>query len=224
MKTTKLMLITTFFFSVANAQETMIPDVSPAYLERLVKASRANYAKFKWTSAKVNTAEIGVNRAKLSWFDFLQVSYYYTPSVQNEVTNNTGYNSNGYQLGFFMNIGNILQKPAVVRQAKSDVLVARFDKEVVDMNIEAQVKQRYYTYVSRMNILKLRSSVQADAADLLKSLKFKFEKGQITFESYNQARISYSGITQEKITSEAEMLIAKSSLEELLGTSIENLQ
>src|SRR4051812_14093684 len=77
--------------AVAIAQESMMQDVSPAFVERLVATARANYPKFKWTSAKVEAAQVNVNRAKLSWFDFLQVSYWYTPGSNTEANNRNLY-------------------------------------------------------------------------------------------------------------------------------------
>jgi outer membrane protein TolC len=207
----------------ATAQESIIGDAAPDYVEKLVAIARENYPKFKWTAAKTDIARINISKAKLSWFDFLQVSYGYTPGFAGRENNTAPYYSPS-QIGIFMNVGNLLQKPAAVRIARAEYTVAGLDKQVVDLNIETMVRQRYYLYLKHLGILKLRTGMQSDASDLLKGLKYKFERGQVTFEIYNQAQLAYSSQVQEKITAESDMLISRSSLEELLGTKLENIR
>jgi hypothetical protein len=55
----------------------------------------------------------------------------------------------GYQLGFFVNIGAILQKPSLIKQAKGELAIAQFDKESFDLNMEAEIKKRYFTYIQK---------------------------------------------------------------------------
>jgi outer membrane protein TolC len=207
----------------ASAQESIISDASPDYVEKLVVLARENYPKFKWTAAKTDIARINISKAKLSWFDFLQVSYGYTPGYTRTDNNVTPYYSPS-QVGIFMNVGNLLQKPAAVRIARAEYTVAGLDKQVVDLNVETMVRQRYYTYLKHLGILKLRTGMQSDASDQLKGLKYKFERGQVTFETYNQAQLAYSSQVQEKITAESDMLISRSSVEELIGTKLENIR
>ena len=140
---------------------------------------------------------------------------------------NSGRNNgllNGYQLGLFLNAGALLQRPFIVKGAKAQLEEARLNQQISEIGIEAAVKQRYYTYLQQSNILKLRTKALIDAEDMLKNVKFKFEKGEVPFETYNNALINLSAYSQEKITAEANLLIAKSSLEELLGTNLENIK
>ena len=222
MKTKFLIACCVLSAASANAQESILTDAKPAYVDRLVAVAREKYPRFKLTATRVEAARIGISRAKLSWLDFLQVSYLYTPQFTRQENTNP-YFANGYQLGFFMNVGTIIQKPAVIRLARTEYTAATLEKSAADLNIETQVRQRYYTYLKQLNLLKLRTNMLGDAGDLLKGLKLKFERGQVTFESYNQAQISYSSQAEDKITAEADMLIAQSNLEELLGEKLENI-
>jgi outer membrane protein TolC len=227
------LIILLFTSAVSQAQESMMNDVSYPYLEKLIATARENYPRFKWTSAKVNAAKAAATRAKLGYLDFFTFTYIYNPRntvTIYDVNSNTynNYNNNnilrGYQLGVYVNIGNAVQKPAIVKQAKEEYNVARYDKEAVDLNLDTEVKQRYFLYLQQMNVLKVRSRALVDADDLLKSMKYKFEKGQVTFENYNQVMLSRSVYAQEKVTAEAQLLIAKSSLEEIIGTKLENVK
>jgi outer membrane protein TolC len=211
----------------ASAQVSMMGDVSPAYLGRLIDTARANYAKFKYSTAKVNAAQASYAKSKAGIFDFASLNYVYYPgnafSVNSGGAATTSF-LNGYQLGVFVNVGTMLSKPATVRQAREELKAAKWDKEVIDLDVDQEVRKRYYTYIQTMNLLRIKTQSLADADDILKNVKYKFEKGQATFEIYNQALLTTSTYSQDKISAEAALLIAKSSLEEILGTTLENLK
>jgi outer membrane protein TolC len=212
----------------AKAQVTMMNDVSASYLERLIQIAKDNYPKFKWTNARVAAAKAGYDKTKYGIFDFAALSYVYYPGNNFEVYNasNSGTNSflNGYQLGLFINVGTMLQKPATIKQAKEEYIAAKYDRETIDLDIEQEVRKRYFTYVEMSNVLKIKSKAVGDADDAMKHVKYKFEKGEVTFEIYNQALLAFSTYSQEKIIAESSFLVAKSSLEEMLGTSLEKIK
>jgi outer membrane protein TolC len=216
-----------FSHATLGAQITMMNDVSPAYLAKLIELGKENYPKFKASAARVNAAKASYNRSKMSVFDFFSLSYVYFPNSNFTVFNNNTATSNlisGYQAGVFVNVGSLLQKPATIKQAKEEYIAVKMEKETLDLDIEQEIRKRYYTYIQYMNIVRIKSKSLADVDDILKNVKYKFEKGETTFDLYNQALLSYSTYSQEKINAEAALLVAKSSLEEILGTTLENIK
>ena len=212
------------FFSMhcVQAQETLSKDISYAYLEKLIAVCKTNYPKVKMYEARISVAENGVKKAKLSYFDIFSLSYIYSPS--NNTTTVSDKFLGGYNFGFFANIGSLLQKPNVIKQAKSEYAVAQFDKEANDLNMEAEVKKRYYTYIQKVVSLRLRSGSLLDVESMLATIKHRFEKGEETLENYNKILIMRSDHEQNIINAESELLIAKSNLEELLGQKLENIK
>jgi outer membrane protein TolC len=228
-----LFVLTLFYSTVLSAQKnsvdeiTMMNDVSASYLQRLIEIGRNYYPKFRLTTAKANAAKAAYDKSKWGVLDFIALSYIYYPGNEFSVYSSSGANSsylNGYQLGLFVNVGTMLQKPSVIKGAKQEYIAAKMDKEATDDDLEQEIRKRYYTYVEMSNILKLKASATTDADDVLKHVKYKFEKGEVTFENYNQALLSFSTYSQEKITAESALLIAKSNLEEMLGTKLENIK
>jgi outer membrane protein TolC len=225
-----------FAANTSNAQQSMMQDVSMPYLDKLVEAARANYPKFKWSEAKVNVAKANVTRTKLSYLDIITASYIYNPrnsvSLYNPTTTTTGggadvRNNNliqGYQVGLFVNVGVLAQKPSQVRMAKEELNAARYDRDAMYLNLETEVKNRYYNYIQQTNLLKVSTKAVLDAESALTNMKFKFEKGQVTFDSYNQVLMSHANFTQQKVAIEAAVLMAKASLEEIIGTDLENVK
>ncbi len=117
-----------------------------------------------------------------------------------------------------------MQKPAAVRAAKRELDISKLDQEEYDLNIEATVKQRYFTYVAQQTMLGLKVKGLESAERATKEIQYKFEKGEVTFEVYNRSETFYASTVQDKIRSEAEFLIAKSVLEEIIGAKLETIQ
>ncbi|MBA3828342.1 MAG: TolC family protein [Taibaiella sp.] len=209
-------------FNVVRAQESMLQDISYPYLERLIAYAKANYPRSKSYDVRISEARTTVNKAKISYADALTLSYNYTPFPTTTVT--TVGPLGGYQLGFFLNVGSLLQKPFTVKQAKDDLKIAKYEKQANDLNIESQIKQRYFAYIQRTAILKMKSQSLIDAETVLKNTKYKFEKGEETLNNYDMALIMYTGHGEEKITAETEYLVAKANLEELLGAKLEDIK
>lgn len=205
-----------------HAQESLSKDVDYAYLEKLIAVTRANYPKIKMYDDRVTVAEYAIKKAKLSYFDIFNFSYLYSPN------NNTATISptllSGYQLGFFVNIGAILQKPSLIKQAKGELSVMQHDKEAFDLNMVAEVKKRYFTLIQKRAVFKVRSNAVLDVESMVANVKKRFEMGQETLEKYNQILVMQTDHYQNLLNAESEILIAKSSLEELLGQKLEDIK
>ena len=224
MRINKIILL--LFFSISffpsKAQESILTEISFKYLDLLIATAKTNYPRTKINGQRINIAETNVKKAKLSWFDVFSFSYLFSPTNTTTIINPSFLN--GYQVGMYVNIGAVLQKPSAVRLAKSELEIARFEKEEYELNIEANVKQRYYLYVQSLAMLKLKASSATDAESSMKQIKYRFEKGEETFQNYNNVSMSYTEHLQSKIEAESSFLIAKSNLEELLGKKLEEIK
>jgi outer membrane protein TolC len=210
-----------FIIHTTRAQESLSKDISYEYLDKLVAVCKANYPRMKMYEARVHVAENGLKKAKLSYFDIFSFSYLFSPNNNvNTVTPNFG----GYQFGFFANIGSILQKPNTVKQARWEVDAAKYDKDAYDLNIESEIKKRYFMYVQKIVVLRLRSGALLDVESMLSTVKHRFERGEETLENYNKALLMQSDHFQNIVNAEGEVLMAKSSLEELIGQKLEDIK
>ncbi len=208
-----------------SAQESLMQDISWPYLEKLIATAKEAYPKVKTFDTRIDIARAGVTKAKMSYFDIISLSYLYNPSNSGLV--NPNLNTNflyGYQLGLFVNIGGILQRPFIVRQAKEEKKLAEQEKEVYDLSIEAEVQKRYFMYIQELSILRIHAQSLLDAESLLKHTRYRFEKGEEHLDAYSKILIMFADHQTQKIKAEAAVLIAKSSLEELLGTKLETIQ
>jgi outer membrane protein TolC len=209
-------------FQSTLAQQPLSREVDNVYLDKIIEICKTNYPKGKMYDDRAKMAENGIKKARLSYFDIFSFSYLYSPN------NNTATISptflGGYQFGFFANIGSFLQKPAQVKIAKGEYQAALHDKEAFDLSMIAEVKKRYFMYIQKIAVLKIRSASALDMEGILTTIKHRFEKGEETLENYNKALMMQSDHQQNIINAESEVMIAKSALEELLGQKLEDIK
>jgi outer membrane protein TolC len=220
-----LLALTILFATGTGAQQTMMTEISYEYLQKLITTAKQNYPRVKSHNTLINIAETNVQRARISWFEILDFSYFYSPRIGNnssEIIN--PYFFNRYQLGISLNVGSILQKPSQIKIAKLEVQNAEYQKDEFFLTIEKEVKQRYFTYIQQLTVLRLRMQALQDAEVVLQSVRNKYEKGEETFEHYNTALTAHTNQSQQKIGAETEMLIAKATLEELIVSKLEDIK
>lgn len=210
------------FSQSSKAQESIIPDISYLFLEKLVATAKQNYPRVKQFQLKNQIASLDVKKEKLNWFDVLSFSYVSRPNKTINFIDPSFYS--GYQFGININIANILEKPTNVRAKKLVYEDTKSQSDEYAITLEAEVKRRYFTYIQELNNVKLYTKTLSDADGMLKDLKIRYERGEVTFDAYSQGLIKFSDINKSKIEAEAAFLTAKSSLEELTITKIEDIK
>lgn len=221
MKYFYLLVVFLLFNKTVKAQESLSGDISYAYVEKLVETAKKNYPKFKMYDARMEAGGFVVKKAKLSYFEIFSFSYLFSPD---RLVVGSPSALNGYQLGFFVNIGSLLQKPSLIKQAKSELQALQFDRDSYELNLEAEVKRRYYTYIQYLALLKVKSEALQDVESLQEEMKFRYEKGERSLDEYTKALVAVSDRQQSMISAEVDILISKASLEELLGQKLENIK
>lgn len=206
----------------AKAQESMVPDVSYLFLEKLLATARENYPIIKQYEIQEEIGELNIKRQKLDWLSPFNVSYLTQPNNTINFVDPRFFT--GYQFGINVNFADILQKPLNVKTTKKQLeLTQNYGKQYAN-NLELEVKKRYFTYIQQLNNVKLYTKSLQDAQGLLNDLKLRYERGEVTFQLYSEGLISFSTISQSKIEAEAGLLIAKAAIEELTVTKLEDIK
>jgi len=220
-------LVFYFMISLASlntvkAQESMVSDISYSYLDTLIATAKRNNPQAHIADEQMRIAKTNITKTKIGWLSVLNLTYFYTPS--------TGYAANpatptlgGYQLGITLNVGTLLQNPYSVKAARGQYQITQFQQEATDLNLEAQVKIKYFAYIEELALLKLRTKSTQDAADLAKQLNDKFLHGQASLADCNSASLIEIEQNQYMIVAQNDAFAAKASLEELIGTKLENI-
>ena len=220
-KSSQIIWVILLFLSVdAFSQESVIPEIKYADLENYIALAKENYPRKKIFEERKNGIKTGIPISYVSFFDIFNASYFYRPDDKSVIDPINPYNFNGFQLGVNVNLGSVLQKPFMVKKAKSDYKVAQLESEEYNMQLETEVKKRYYDYILQLNQLKLATESALDNKTVTDGLRNKFEKGQITLDVYSAAKINQSASSTARIQTEINFLKAKDSLEEIIGKKL----
>ncbi len=126
----------------AKAQQSMMDQISTSYLDTLIKIAKQNYPRNKIFSKQIDIAKNNLNKIKLSWFDGLGIYYLYLPPNGVDATVNPVTNRSGFQLGFSLNFGSLVEKPAQIKAAKGAQEVARLEKSEYNLTIEEHADEK----------------------------------------------------------------------------------
>lgn len=204
-----------------RAQESMIPELSYPFLEKLIFAAKQNYPLMSANLRRVNFANLNLQKAKLSWFDFFTLSAFYSPNTSVTLTNAT---LTGVQIGLFINFSNIIQKPTLIKQSKEELAIAQLTANQYAITLETDVKNRYFRYMQTLSALRIQNQNTIDIELLYKQIKLKFERGEETLENYVKLMVQNADQKQKLVDSESAVLIAKNTLEELVGKKLEEIK
>ncbi|GGC30065.1 hypothetical protein GCM10011386_22620 [Parapedobacter defluvii] len=203
-----------------NAQESVIEEINYEQLQEYIRLAKVNYPRKKIFEAQEASAKSQVPMAKLSYLEMFNASYFYRPNNRTVINTVNPFVFNGFQFGASVNLGSFFQKPFQVKQAKQQYKVAKLENEEYEVTLENEVKSRYYDFIKVRNELKIRVQDSQDAKTALSDMQFKYERGEVEFDVYAQARTSMSTAMSVQLASEVAFLKAKDALEEIIGISL----
>jgi outer membrane protein TolC len=205
-----------------NAQESMIPEVSNTYLIKLIDIAKKNYVLVKINEKRIDLANINIQKANVSWFDIFSITLNYSPTGGSTSLNQP--TLSGFQIGLYINIGSLLSKPYLVKTSKEELEIAKLGKQDALNILEGEVKARYIKYVQTSVLLRVESKISLETENVVKEARYKFEKGEVTFETFTRALIFEADYRKKVIDAEANLLTAKASLETIIGKKLSDIK
>jgi outer membrane protein TolC len=206
------------------AQESIIPEIKYADLEKYISLAKQNYPRKKIFETRKEVLKTAIPIANLAYLDMFSASYFYRPEKQSVLDPVNPYSVNGFQFGLNFNLGSFLQKPFMVKRAKAEFKIAQLEDEEYNTQLEMEVKRRYYDYIQLINQLKISTQNAQDSKEVNQGVRRRFEKGEVTLDLYSQSRINQSAASTSKIEAEIAYLKAKDSLEEIIGQKLSDIK
>jgi outer membrane protein TolC len=205
-----------------HAQESMMPEISNTYLSKLIDIAKKNYVIVKINEKKIDLANINIQKANVSWFDIFSITLNYSPTGGSTSLNQP--TLSGFQIGLYINIGSLLSKPYLVKTSKEELEIAKLGKQDALNILEGEVKARYIKYVQTSVLLRVESKISLETENVVKEARYKFEKGEVTFETFTRALIFEADYRKKVIDAEANLLTAKASLETIIGKKLSDIK
>lgn len=228
---TSILLSTTLFFVFVKvngvfAQETILPEVSQLYVEKLIAAAKDNYPRIKSLNSQIEVAKKDLTAVQVSWLDPFSFQYVGRSNQANTnvVNVTTADILTGYQFGVSFSPASLFAKPSNIKKAKEQINIAKYNKDEYLLNLESEVKKRYFLYLQYQKSLIPFNNALMDAESSFKKVKIAYERGESTLEQYNSASTSYYNAYQAKLQGEVNFMSAKTSLEELTVLKLEGIK
>jgi len=200
----------------------MFPDVDTAYLQRLVDTAKRYFPKLNTFDHQYLSAQANLKKMKMAWFDVFTFTYLYSPNNSTTLANPSLLN--GYQLGVVFSVGQLFRTGPQIRQAREDAIVIQSLKAEFLQNLEMEVKNRYFVWIQNKVVVRVQTHAALDAENMMKEAKYRFEKGEVPFETYSNALITFTQVQQRILDAEGQILIAKARIEELTVKKLEEIK
>ena len=204
------------------AQETLFKDLSYPYMEKLIAAAKRNYPEAKIKQKQVEIARSTFHQASFGWLEAFSASYIYSPQSSVNIIQPTIFK--GYQLVASVSLGSLFERPYTIHNAREAVKVAEFTQQEYYLTLEAQIKRFYFAYLAAQADLRNKVTAVTNAETATKNLKYTFEKGETSFDIYNQALNNLYNQNSFRIQAELNVFSAKTNLEELIGDKLESIK
>lgn len=108
--------------------------------------------------------------------------------------------------------------------AKADYNLAKLEADEYNNTLANEVKARYYDYLLAKKQLTLHLLAAQSYKSIINDTKLKYERAEIPIEVYTAARNAATESEALALTAEVAFLKAKNSLEDVIGTKIENVK
>jgi len=206
------------------AQDDITSQINTPLLQKYIDLAKEYYPKRKMYKASELSSKAKIGVAKASYLESLNASYFYRPGNGTILDVANPYSINGFQFGVNLNLGMFFRTPSLVKQAREEYNSAAYLTKEYDILLETEVKQLYFEYLQWFSDLKVRNQAYYDNKTSSDGLRYKFEKGEVSLDTYSKAKSLTSQSNSEKLTAELNMLRAKSSLEALIGKKLEEVK
>ncbi|WP_443939068.1 TolC family protein [Pedobacter sp. MW01-1-1] len=217
---TVLFFLCTVYTGNLFAQESILGEVKYDDLDKYVALALKNYPRREMYEQRSQVFKEEISQVRASYFDIFNFDYYYRPQNKVTVDPTNPYVINGFQFGINFNLGDYLEKPYRARRARAEYKAALAESKEYEILLRLEVKKYYLEYIQALNLLKINNQMATDNKSVTETLRSRFEKGQVTLDTYNQARLIQYSSYQNRIQAEIVYLKAKETLEEFIGSKL----
>ncbi|HTG55441.1 MAG TPA: TolC family protein [Niabella sp.] len=227
-----LILLIASTLSEVNAQQSIISDIDSVLLDKYIKLAMSNYPLKRAADATLDKAKAQKAIASVGIFDMFNAGYFYSPTKNDALVIIPGGGSNGssnivtrgFQFGINLNLGNVLSKPALIKSAKADYVIAQEQNKDYKNVLINNVKGRYYAFLSARKMLELRALAASDLKAVFTSAQNQFKNNEVSIEVYTSTKNLLVEAEASSLSAEVDYLKAKNELEDIIGTRLENVR
>ncbi len=230
MKTTTILLILlaqTAFAQQTNYETIVQPLDTKAreFSEYLVQLAWQNNPASAVALDEVANARDEARNTRKEWMRDVQATFNF-----NEANLRTAADTFGnvffprYNFGVNFNLFSILSQKDKNRISRRDIKIAEQKVNAQMLAVRAETLTRYAQFRLAKDILKTRSLVEQETHNNFILIQQLYKTDEKTFEDYSTASSAYYQAQEARLRAEADLLVAKLRLEEMIGLRWEQVQ
>lgn len=220
-----LILAANILYSQTGSQVSWVTSSSmndTALVEKLLKTALKYNPNVKISRNNIEIANKDLTIKKLSWLNALSISYSFNPGF----LNNSGVLNNDMKAGIVigLNVGSLLAVPFETGKASVNVEIQENVLEAQKLALYEEITTKLNAFITAGHKITENTGRLDNAQNNLTLIKYRFEKGELELNTYNEALDKYSDSYLDKIKAEAEYFSAKASLEAVVGKKLEEIK
>ncbi len=218
-------MLHTLLYAQETDQRLMNPE-KEAFAEQLVQLAWENDPATEIVRRNVDLAEYNVKLSSIEWMSL--VSFTGNLNEFNLDPNRDIYNRSQflprYNVAANLSLGTLFTIPYNTRRSKEELKIAHSQVEERRHFIRAEVMRLYTNYLLQEKIYTIQVQMAVDREDKQRVTEQAFRNGDITFESYSEARSAQNQASIAFFQAEVSYFTAKVALEELIGVKLEEVE
>lgn len=210
----------TNYETVVQPMETKARDFS----EYLVQLAWQNNPASLIVLDEVKNAQDEARNARKEWMRDVQATFNLNEANLRATDSSGSVFFPRYNFGLNLNLYNILSQKGKSRIGRREVEIAEQKVNEKKLEIRAETLSRYAVFRLNKALLKTRTLVEQETYNNFILIQQLYKTDEKTFEDYSAASSAYYEAQEARLRAETDVLLAKLSLEEIIGLKWEQVQ
>lgn len=194
------------------------------FSEYLVQLAWLNQPESAIAQDEVKNAQDEAKTTRKEWMRDVQASF----NINEGNLKGAGEDGNvffpRYNFGVGINLFNVASQKGKNTVAKRDIRIAEHKVNQRKLEIRAETLQRYALYKLAKELYKTRTIAEQEVNANYLVIQQLYKSDEKTFEEYTTASAAYYAAQEARLKAETDVLLAKISLEEMIGIKWEQVQ
>ena len=208
------------FDAVVIPVETKARDFS----EYLVQLAWLNQPESAIAQEEVKNAQDDAKNTRKEWMRDVQATFNLNEGNLQGADDNGNVFFPRYNFGVGVNLYNLSSQKTKNTIGKRDIRIAEHKVNQRKLEIRAETLQRYAIYRLAKGLYKTRTLAEQEANANYLVIQQLYKSDEKTFEEYSTASSAYYAAQEARLKAETDVLLAKISLEEMIGIKWEQVQ
>jgi outer membrane protein TolC len=200
-------------------------DSTSLVVDKLFDLAWANYPQNRVKEHQAQKAYYNMKSSQFAWTESVIAQFNLNEAnINPQATGAVNVFYPRYLVGLRLNLGTFVTNPIEAKRAREEYQASLSETDLQKVLLRNEIAKKLEAFKLAKKILKIKTQALEESSTLQQVIKQKFQKSEISFEEYNNSRLSHLQQTENKLTAESEFNVTKIDLETLIGVKIETIR